>query len=280
MNTRSKLNVVAVGTAVVLGGILLAGCGNNSTGNTPVGPGVGSGKFILTLKTEPAGSAEFSLFNGTTTTTSSGGTVTVDSGDITVTVKPKSPKYKFIEWSGASTAIDTVVTIKMDGAKTLTAKFETLYKITTTVSPDSGGTISFQWGYGYYPADTSVRIIANANDGYIHTGWEGDTTLGPDQYFRYTVNAKDVEFIATFRKLYVPQFTAEPEDGGYVTLEPAKNDYDNGDEVTATAVANPGFDFVGWKKTANDTQVSDFSYSYTFTVDHDANTWIPVFEKL
>jgi uncharacterized repeat protein (TIGR02543 family) len=125
MNTRfvckrSKLGA-AVMVAVAVGMILLTGCGKSG----PVGPDKpddkpnvkpGVKKYTLNAASNPQGLGDITL---------SPPGPEFDSGTA-VTVKvtpPAGGQYVFSGWEGASASKDTVVTIIMNGNKTLTAKF-------------------------------------------------------------------------------------------------------------------------------------------------------------
>lgn len=59
-----------------------------------------------------------------------------------------------------------------------TANFSTQYHLSTSVSPQDGGSIELSPASpdGYYAAGTTVEIRAVANSGYRFTGWSGDFT--------------------------------------------------------------------------------------------------------
>lgn len=239
LSGRSKLWLAALGTAAAV--LLSAGCGEKN----PSGPTT----YTLTLASSPAGSGSFfQLPEGTPLQS----TTSFTSGEkITVKVSPKSPKYKFLGWDDASSDKDTVVTIVMDGNKTLTAKFEERYSITTNVSPAGSGTISRIPDAPWYSADSLVALKATANPGYKFNGWEGDTVFSADKIsFGYVVT-RDVTFVANFKKMPVvtAKFTVdgvETPGAGSLSIEPNKPYYENGDVVTVTITNAAGYMFSEW----------------------------------
>ncbi len=110
-------------------------------------------------------------------TTNRGGTY--NSGtEITVTAKPATG-YVFVNWTegGEVVSADTAYTFTVTGNHDLTANFEIINIITVFISPqeaeDAGCAVS---GGGTYKDGTTATLTATAVDGWIFTGWTGDTT--------------------------------------------------------------------------------------------------------
>lgn len=250
MNKQSMckrfLSVAAVG-AVAVGVLFWAGCSDKKE---PVGP---PSTYTLTLLSEPTGAGNFTpeerVFEA--------GSV------ITVTVSPKSPKYRFIGWDGASTSNDSVVTIAMDGNKTLTAKFETLFELKTIVEPAGAGTVTRKPESVYDTAKTRVTLTANANvnSGYIFDGWVvNDSIIETDVQVRCTV-ISDTIITAKFHKRY--QIFVTITGKGNVEFDPVGPFYDEGQEVKLTAT--PGENFMSWRNPAGNILGDD--PELTITID-------------
>lgn len=232
LSRRSNLGVAALGAAALLGVILAVGCTEKSNPSAP------PSTYTLTLTSDPAGSGSFSqvpegtTFNAGTT--------------VTVTVSPKTPKYKFLGWDGASTSKDSVITITMDGAKTLTAKFEERFMLTTVVSPESSGTINRSVTSDYYSAGSKVVLTAIADTGCTFLGWVvKDSIIQTDFQLSCTVNS-DTTITAKFQKKY--RILVTKEGAGDVELDPAGPFYEVGTVVTLTATPDDDATFMSWRK--------------------------------
>ena len=104
--------------------------------------------------TWPAGSRHYIFTNGT-----------LDHG---------STLYTFAHWSDNGPAGHTIEVPQ--NSTSYTASFNTLHRLTSSVTPEGSGRIIYsQVGY-YFPSGTPVGVSAVANDGYIFAGWSGDLT--------------------------------------------------------------------------------------------------------
>ena len=76
--------------------------------------------------------------------------------------------------------------------------------------------------------------------GHIFQGWGAEVPL--------TMPAEALSFVAQWKKESYPGITFGSNDpeAGTVSVTPQKDEYEYGDEVTITAEANEGYDFVGW----------------------------------
>ena len=76
--------------------------------------------------------------------------------------------------------------------------------------------------------------------GHIFQGWGAEVPL--------TMPTEALSFVAQWKKESYPGITFGSNDpeAGTVTATPQKDEYEYGDEVTITAEANEGYDFVGW----------------------------------
>jgi hypothetical protein len=106
--------------------------------------------------------------------------------------------YVFANWSdGAANSHSITVSAE---ATTYTANFTTQYRLTTSVSPQGGGSISISPipASGYYPSGSTVQLSATANRGYSFAGWEGDV-VGTTNPLIVTMPAPR-NVMASFRK--------------------------------------------------------------------------------
>ena len=136
----------------------------------------------------------------------------------------------------------------------------TVTQFTLAVTAAEGGGVSSTGGT--YDDGTSVTITATANEGYRFTGWEGSDSTS--ESLTVTLNS-DQTYQALFELIpvYTLSVTASAV-GGTVSTE--GGDFEEGTEVTITATANEGYEFVSW----NGTDMS----SSTITIMLTANTTI------
>jgi photosystem II stability/assembly factor-like uncharacterized protein len=85
--------------------------------------------------------------------------------------------YSFTNWSNGG-APDHFIDAPASST-TYTARYDTLYKLIKSVSPQNGGSIAAGPAPPdgrFYASGTSVRLLAIANSGYSFVGWSGDLT--------------------------------------------------------------------------------------------------------
>ena len=142
--------------------------------------------------------------------------------------------YTFAGWSPAL----AVVT----GNATYTATYtSTVNQYTITWKMDDGTVIDeTEVAYGATPTHAVPTKAADAQYTYTFAGWTpaivavvGDATY--TAVFNKTKN--------TFGGI---TFSSSDETMGTVTVDPNKDSYEYGDEVTITPIANEGYDFMGW----------------------------------
>jgi uncharacterized repeat protein (TIGR02543 family) len=79
-------------------------------------------------------------------------------------------RFQFKSWSDGGTMSHSVTAPA--SPTTYTANFNTLYQLTTAVSPAGSGTVTPGSG-GFYAAGSSVGLQAKPNAGYSFAGWTG-----------------------------------------------------------------------------------------------------------
>ncbi|GBU20415.1 hypothetical protein R80B4_00292 [Fibrobacteres bacterium R8-0-B4] len=137
------------------------------------------------------------------------------------------------------------------------------YTLTVVASPANGGGVSLDPNRAQYNAGTKVTATAAPNAGYEFTGWSGAST---SQETSVTVTMDgDKALTANYRALvYRITAVASPADGGYVSLDPDKAQYDFGTKVKAAAAPNAGYEFMGWSGASTSQETS-----VTVTMDGD-----------
>lgn len=118
-----------------------------------------------------------------------------------------------------------------------------LYTITTNVNDPIMGSVS--GNLGTYEDGAFAELTAVANEHYEFTGWTGDVT-STENPLTITVNS-DMTITANFaKKQYTLTVQANDPTKGSVALDPAGSTYEYETEVTLTATANDGYEFVNW----------------------------------
>ncbi|MBO7458156.1 MAG: InlB B-repeat-containing protein [Paludibacteraceae bacterium] len=95
--------------------------------------------------------------------------------------------------------------------------------------------------------------------------WIGHIFKGWDAEIPETMPDKDLTLLAQWDKEQISgvTFSSSDENAGSVTVSPAKDTYEYGDQVTITATANEGYTFSGWSDGSQD------GNPRTFTIDGD-----------
>ena len=139
---------------------------------------------------------------------------------------------------------------------------------------------------------TQITLTAVANEGYNFLGWysyneqQAETRISGDATYTFTVSGDMVVF-AKFAEKEMYRFIANPTEAGYITENGKKVDLANGrrvekgTQITLTAVANEGYNFLGWysyNEQQAETRISEEA-TYTFTVDGDMVVFAKFDEK-
>ena len=175
-----------------------------------------------------------------------------DAGEsVTVTATPDS-NYKFTEWSGAASGTANPITITMNGDKTLTANFEwqgttpppppvTAYKITISINPATGGSVSLNPDRSDYDENAQVAATATARTDYRFTGWSNAAT-GTANPITITMNGNKT-LTANFEQ--IPKYTITFNYNNGSTNTTAITDTD-GKLTTLPTPTRNGYTFNGW----------------------------------
>ena len=142
------------------------------------------------------------------------------------------------------------------------------FSIVASASPLAGGSVT---GGGTFEQGADVTLTATANSGYVFEGWfEGEASVWEQATYAFKA-AADRTLVARFKveEVVVPTFvisvSVEPENGGSVT---GGGEYDKDADVTLTAAANDGYEFIGWYE--NDELISeDTELSFKAEADRD-----------
>lgn len=138
--------------------------------------------------------------------------------------------------------------------------FTTIGEVVLSSSPAEGGTTS---GAGLFINDTTITMVAAANEGYSFVNWTLDETpVSTDASYQFAMDGNKA-LVANFTLQLVVGLSSNPAEGGTTTGEGA---YDTGTEVTVTAIPNDGFTFINWTEGESMTVAStDATYAFQLT---------------
>ena len=169
--------------------------------------------------------------------------------------------YTFTNWTENGTVVSTQAnyTFTVNGNRTLVAHFTAqTYTITATANPTNGGTAT---GGGTFNYGQSCTLTATPATGYNFVRWTKNG-LQVSTNANYTFNVTEsAALVAQFQLQSCAVFTsAYPVEGGTTT---GGGSYLYGDNVTVTATANEGYNFINW---VEDDNVVSTEANYSFTV--------------
>ena len=143
-----------------------------------------------------------------------------------------------------------------------------MFNVTVAANPAEGGEVN---GEGEYEEGTEVTVTATAAEGYEFINWtEGNEVVSEAAEYTFTI-AADRDLIANFEAVVVPPtmfnvtVAANPAEGGEVNGE---GEYEEGTEVTVTATAAEGYEFINWTE-GNEVVSEAAEYTFTIAADRD-----------
>ena len=222
---------------------------SNEVSGVATSPG---GTYAYTFATNPMGLQV--MVDGTTYTTPQTFSWASGSSHTLSVSSPQSgsagTQYVFGSWSDGGGQSHTITT--SSSAATYTASFDTQYSLTTSINPPAGGTVNPP-GLNWYTSGQGVSILATANTGYSFSGWAGGLSGSTNPVSLTMDGPKSIT--ANYTQTLPPpvqySLTVNVIGSGTVTKNPDKSTYNQGDQVTLTAVANSGYSFGGWSGDVN-----------------------------
>jgi len=190
----------------------------------------------------------------TTVEPTSAGSITLDPAEgpyeygdsVTATAVPAFG-YDFHHWEDAATGANAEVSFLMNADKTLRAVFvPKQYAVNVQVTPAGSGAVTRVPDTATYAYGSTVSLTAAPATGFEFLRWENGAT-GTNAAIDVTVNGNK-NITAVFSPIHYSLTTAvTPEGVGSITLNPEGGSYENGTEVTVTAVAAEGAEFDHWE---------------------------------
>jgi hypothetical protein len=186
-----------------------------------------------------------------------GGTVSgggiKDEGTMVTVTAVAAGGYVFTNWTEGVAVVSVTASYSFAAAanRVLVANFTVdggVRTVATLSIPTAGGTTS---GGGTLAAGSICTVRAVASAGYQFKRWqENGNTVSTSEVYSFTVGAART-LTARFVRVYPVTVEASPPQGGTAVVE---GTFEDGDKVTVTATANPGYTFLDWKE--NGTVVS------------------------
>ena len=169
--------------------------------------------------------------------------------------------YTFTNWTENGNVVSTNAnyTFTVNGNRTLVANFQMQsYTITVTANPAIGGTVS---GGGNFNYGQSCTLTATPATGYNFVRWtKNGQQVSTNATYTFSVT-ESAAFVAQFQLQSCAIFvSAYPVEGGIAT---GGGSYLYGDNLTVTATANEGYNFISW---VEDDNVVSTEANYSFTV--------------
>ncbi len=145
----------------------------------------------------------------------------------------------FEGWSGDVSGTENPVQIHVTRELNVTAHFRQLWA-SVSAMPVGGGTVHPE--LTTYTIDSTATLLATPSKSWVFDHWEGDLS-GNQNPVSFPVK-QDMEIRAVFKQILCNVTTRVVKGEGSVT--PQNQNFNNGEEVTITAIPEPGWVFDKW----------------------------------
>jgi len=120
--------------------------------------------------------------------------------------------------------------------------------LTIDVTPTAGGFVDALPQGPIYEDSTQVTLTAYPSEGYVFDHWEGDVTgTANPTTVTMTANKTVTAVFVAEQMTYTLTLYSSPAEGGSIGTSPAGPTYDDGTQVTLTALPNEGYQFDHWE---------------------------------
>ena len=151
-------------------------------------------------------------------------------------------QYVFGRWNDGGSQSHVVTA--SPSTRIYLASFDTQHSFTLFASPPEGGKTNPS-GTTWFNAGERVSLSASTNEGYSFAGWSGDVSgnQSPTPVLMDKAKLVTANFSAGTSSLTA---NAVPLTSGSISKSPDKVTYTTGEQVTLTAIPNPGCAFKNW----------------------------------
>jgi hypothetical protein len=205
--------------------------------------------FTVTVSSLP-------VLGGVTT----GGGIYNSGASVTVTASANAG-YTFTNWTEGINIVSTSANYQFTiaGNRTLVANYNANpLSVTVSSNPLAGGTT---YGGGVFNSGSTVIVHAAANVGYIFMNWrEGLVVASTNADYQFTITGSRILVANYIPITYTLAVSSNPLAGGITT---GGGTFNSGAPVTATAAANPGYNFTNWTEGL---LVASTNANYLFTI--------------
>lgn len=192
----------------------------------------------LTITIVPGGSGNVAL-------DPPGGTYAIGQ-EVTLTGNPLNGWF-FKDWSGDFSSTDNPAVLTITGDMAVTATFDdSAFSLTTNAAGDGTGAILRNPDLTAYGDGSDVTLTAVADPGSFFSGWSGDLSGSGNPQTLTMDRDKTVTAVFSLAPAGMHTLTVIPVGNGTVTIDPNQTSFNDGQVVTLTAVADPGWTFTGW----------------------------------
>jgi hypothetical protein len=169
-----------------------------------------------------------------------------DAGEVVEVTALPNEHWVFSSWSGDQSGNTNPVTITMSSDREISAIFVVRdYPLTIEIVGEGGvmerviqvKTTDYQYG-------TKVELTANPAEGWIFKEWQGDLD-GSENQKLLTINS-ETSVIAIFERITY-KINLNVEGNGTISIEPEKDTYFEGDNLTITVNPEEGLNFSYWE---------------------------------
>lgn len=167
------------------------------------------------------------------------------SGSSATITATANPGYVFSKWLEGSTTVSTSpsYTFTVTANRTLTAKFNEAFVVSTSSAPEIGGTTEMD--SPTYKTNETAKAKAFPAAGYAFVSWtENGAVVSTSATYSFKVTGNR-SLVANFAKpnAVVINVSCQPADAGDISGD---GEYEVENEVVVSAAARPGFAFVNW----------------------------------
>ncbi len=170
-------------------------------------------------------------------------------GEIVSLTASADPGWSFSGWSVDATGTTNPLTISILDDTSIKATF-TQDEYNLILTPIGSGLVTINPVHATYHYGDVVTLTPTANPGWTFSGWGGDAN-GSDNPLTYTI-VGNTSITATFTQDEYT-LTVTPIGSGTVLVDPIKDFYHYGDQVTLKPTADPDWEFTNWSGDADGT---------------------------